>query len=158
VWRALDAGELALREGDGIQMHVTLDQPKYVYLFWCDAAGELECFWPLDPGKQEKTSRVASPPNDDEWHVLDSQKGTEMALVAVRDKPLSAEELAQFASLKPYERGEVRLDRVFHVVSGNQERGLAGLMKSRKNPLEPTFERALRETFSGFHGVVVPHK
>ena len=59
----------------------------------------------------------------------------------------------------PYAKNDVKLDAVFPI--GSKElltRGLSGIVKSRKNPLDREFEKTLNETFVSFYGLVVPHQ
>jgi hypothetical protein len=58
----------------------------------------------------------------------------------------------------PYAKDAVRLDAVYPVGSPDLSRGLAGITKSRKNPLEPAFEETLKQTFPAYHGLVIPHQ
>jgi predicted Ser/Thr protein kinase len=158
VWRPFGGRQMALREGDKVQLHVALDRPRYVYLYWFNAQGEPDRLWPKAADGQRPTAKLQSPPGNDEWWTIDAKQGAEMALVAVRDEPLSAGALAEFESRLAFGQGEIRMDEVFHVASPELERGLAGVVTSRKNPLAKDFEAAVRSTFSAFHGVVVPHR
>ncbi len=158
VWRPLSGKGLALHEGDRVQFHVTLGEPRYVYLYWYDTEGKPQRLWPLDGEEPEKVSHVSSPSADDEWRSIDSARGVEMALVAVRDEPFTAEELADFERQPAFDVGDIRLSEVYHVASGDLQRGLGGIVKSRKNPLDKNFERTLSGRFTSYHGLVIPHQ
>ncbi len=157
VWHPLNRNDV-LHEGDKVQMHVSLGVPRYVYLFWYDVDGKPTAVWPRDPSNQTKTKKVDWPENKDEWEKIDIQIGAEFLLVAARDEPLQGDELKRFESQLPYAKDVVRLDAVYPVGSPELNRGLAGLTKSRKNPLEPAFEETLKQTFPAYHGLVIPHQ
>jgi len=105
-------------------------------------------------------TKVDSPDGRDDWHQINSDRGAECALVAVRDEPLDAAGLERFERLSAYNRNENRVDEVFQIGFGSQElsRGLGAVVKSRKDPLNPEFEQDLKTTFAAFHGLVVPHQ
>ncbi len=146
-----------LHEGDKVQFLVTLGVPRYVYLFWYDVEGKPTVVWPLDSAKQSPTDKVVWPP-DGEWLGIDSQIGAEFLLVAARDEPLQGDELARFEGKLPYTKNDIQLDAVYPVGSPGLSRGLTGITKSRKNPLEPAFEETLKQTFPAYHGLVIPHQ
>ncbi len=157
-WRPLDAAPLVVHEGDQLQFHVKLGTPRYVYLLWYDIAGKPTLLWPKDPSRQQAATQVDSPGPEDQWHVLDSQRGAECFLVAVRDQPLDAAALERFEQQAAYDQGDIRLDNTFSLGSKELSRGLAGIVKSRKNPFAPQFEKTLGETFASYQGAVIPHR
>ena len=126
--------------------------------FWYDVEGKPTVVWPRDPSHQTKTLKVDWPQDNDEWEKIDPQIGTEFLLVAARDEPLQGDELSRFESQLPYAKDAIRLDAVYPIGSPDLSRGLAGITKSRKNPLEPAFEEKLKQTFPAYHGLVIPHQ
>ena len=156
VWHKLSQKDV-LHEGDKVQFFVTLGVRRYVYLFWYDVEGKPTAVWPLDPNDQMKTDKVVWPA-DGEWLKIDSQIGAEFLLVAARDEPLQGDELARFESKLPYAKNDIQLGAVYPVGSPELSRGLAGIVKSRKNPLKPAFEEALKQTFPAYYGFVIPHQ
>jgi serine/threonine protein kinase len=156
VWHKLSKKDV-LHEGDKVQFLVTLGVPRYVYLYWYDVDGKPTAVWPVDPKNQTKTNNVVWP-GDGEWLKIDSQIGAEFLLVAARDEPLQGDELARFESKLPYSKNDIQLDAIYPVGSPELSRGLAGIVKSRKNPLEPAFEDALKQTFPAYYGFVIPHQ
>ncbi len=159
-WNPLQGKPLALHEGDKVQLHVKLGVPRFVYLYWYDAAGKPQRLWPVDAGHQQKVTKVDSPDGRDDWHLVNADRGAECALVAVRDEPLDAAGLERFERLAAYDRNANRVDEVFQIGFGSQElsRGLGAVVKSRKDPFNPEFEQDLKATFAAFHGLVVPHR
>ncbi len=157
AWRPLDGKPLTIHEGDKLQFHVTLGVPRFVYLFWYDTNGKPTLLWPLDPGKQQAAKHVDSPQADDLWHSVDSERGAECFLVAARDEPLDAAALQKFEQQVAYDKGDVRLDGVYSLGSAELSRGLAPVVKSKKNPFAPQFEKSLATTFSSHLGAVIPH-
>ncbi|HEY2148104.1 MAG TPA: protein kinase, partial [Pirellulales bacterium] len=155
AWHILDRRSV-LHAGDRVQMHVTLEVPRYVYMYWYDAEGKPTRLWPEAPANQQKVAKVDSPKKRDEWHKVDEQLGAEFLLVAARDKPLIDDELDRFEKQLAYSKNEIRLDGVFPVGSKDVSRGLAGIVQSRKNPLDSGFESLLEQTFSAYHGLVIP--
>jgi predicted Ser/Thr protein kinase len=157
VWHPLNRNDI-LHEGDKVQMHVTLGVPRFVYLYWYDVEGKPKRVWPLEATNQTPVKKVDSPERKDEWHVVDAQRGAEFLLVAARDKPLQGDELDRFEKQLAYSKDAVRLDAVFPIGSKDLSRGLAGIVKSRKDPLDSEFEKTLGDTFPSYHGLVIPHQ
>ncbi len=158
AWHPLDGKPLTIHEGDKLQFHVTLGVPRFVYLFWYDANGKPTVLWPLDPAKQQAVERVDSPQGEDLWHGVDSEQGAECFLAAVRDQPLDAAALERFAQQTAYAKGDIRPDGVYSLGSAELSRGLAPVVKSKKNPFAPQFEKSLAATFSSHLGAVIPHQ
>jgi len=158
AWHPLDGKPLTIHEGDKLQFHVTLGVPRFVYLFWYDTNGKPTLLWPPNPAKQQAVKRVDSPQGDDLWHGVDSERGAECFLVAVRDEPLDATALEKFEQQLAYDKGDVRLDGVYSLGSAELSRGLAPVVKSKKNPFAPQFEKSLAATFSSHLGAVIPHQ
>jgi hypothetical protein len=156
----LSGKSFSLHEGDKVQLHVNIsgNVPKYVYLYWYDSLGKPALLWPADLSQQKPVTRVSSPSDPNEWHVMDSVQGAEMALVAVRDQPLTSADLEEFENSPAFGKNAVRLNEVFQVASGEINRGLSGTVKSRKNPLEQGFEKTLESKFGSYHGMVIPHQ
>ncbi|MCH8923122.1 MAG: protein kinase [Planctomycetes bacterium] len=162
--------QLALEARDKVQFIVKIKgQPQYVYLFWYNAEGKPKRLWPLDADldKQQKVNQVISPVQDGEiakWWTLDNDPGPEVLLLAVRDEPLSKEQLRVLESRKAYSRHANALTDVYHFGSADQEipkrfvdRGLAKVVESRKDPLDEKFRAALCELFNSCHGIMVRH-
>ncbi len=158
VYHPLSGKPLALHEGDKVQLHVELGEPRYVYLYWYDAAGKPNRLWPENVDRQQKLSRVSSPAGEDNWHIIDANVGAEMAIVAASDRPLSAGDLAEFEAQSPHTGDALRLQEVFQLASADVERGLGGIVKSQKNPLAAQFRETLKNNFDSFHGLVIPHE
>jgi predicted Ser/Thr protein kinase len=160
VWKPLSGKAFSLHEGDKVQLHVNIsgNVPKYVYLYWYDTFGAPELLWPKDLTNQKPVTRVSHPADPDEWLSMDGAQGAEMALVAVRDKPLTSADLEEFQNSPAFGKNAVRLNEVFQVASGEINRGLSGTVKSRKNPLEQGFEKSLETKFGSYHGMVIPHQ
>ena len=162
VYYPLGGKPWVLHEGDKVQLHVALGTPRYVYLYWYDVDGTPKRLWPLDPEHQRKVRKVDSPEGNDDWHGIDYKRGTEFVMVAARDEPLKADELLRFEKQTAYSKDAVRLNDVYQIgskeVSKEINRGLAGIVKSRKDPLEPAFEKNVNDTFASFHGLVIPHQ
>ena len=93
--------------GDKVQLHVRLDRPAYVYLFWYDAHGKPTLLWPAsaaDLGQQHVVKEVWSPSGAEQngstqcWPV-EGDPAAQLALVATAEKPLSAADMDQFEHL-----------------------------------------------------------
>ncbi len=150
--------DTVLHAGDKVQIHVTIQTPRYLYVYWYGADGRPQRLWPEDPAKQTKTAEIHIPNDRDSWEKVDDELGTECLVVAARDEALDAAALARFEQNEPYAKGDVRVDQVYPLGSRDLSRGLAGVVKSRKNPLNPEFEKTLTEMFAAFHGFVLPHQ
>jgi hypothetical protein len=158
AWHPLDGKPLTIHEGDKLQFHVTLGVPRFVYLFWYDTSGKPTVLWPLDSANQQAVKRVDSPEGEDLWHAVDSEQGAECFVAAVRDKPLDQAALQRFEQQPAYEKGDLRLDGVYSLGSAELSRGLASIVKSKKNPFTSQFEKSLAATFSSHLGAVIPHR
>ena len=149
---------MTVHEGDKLtSCTLTLGVPRFVYLFWYDTDGKPTVLWPLDLAKQKAVVRVDSPQGDDLWHGVDSERGAECFLAAARDQPLDVAALQRFVQQTAYDKGDVRLDGVYSLGSAELSRGLAPVVKSKKNPFAPQFEKLLAATFSSHLGAVIPH-
>ena len=146
-----------LHEGDKVKFHVKLGVPRYLYLFWYDVNGKPEPIWPTDFAHQVKTTQVDYP-STGKWEGIDNQHGVEFLLVAARDKPLEGDELAKFEQQLPYAKNDIRVDAVYPIGSKDLSRGLAGIVKSQEDPLQPEFQETLDRTFAAYHGLVIPHQ
>jgi hypothetical protein len=82
--------DLPLHEGDKVQVHVSLDRPQYVYLYWYDAAGAIKRLWPLDvarlnepksscPTRTMTTNGMLDPCRATKWSCWRSATGKWMA-------------------------------------------------------------------------------
>ena len=166
VYDPLAGKQMALHEGDKIQIHVTIPggDARYVYLFWADTFGKITLVWPKDLRDQVPVKEVWYPDSDNpnKWETVDANRGIEMALVAVRDEPLSATEITKLTSLRAFSPDSVRPDGVYHFASEELQReinrGLAGVVESQKNPISAEFEASMRNDFAKFHGMVIPHQ
>jgi predicted Ser/Thr protein kinase len=164
VYNPLGGKEMVLHEGDKIQVHVKVlgDQPRYVYLYWFDTDGKPTRLWPKDADldDQKPKTEVSYPDNDDpnSWALIDASRGAETALVAVRDQPLSREQIKVMDGQRAYAPGSVRLTEVFQLASGELNRGLGAIVKSQKNPLSLDFAQTLKDNFADYHGMVIPHQ
>jgi len=172
VWGPLGDKQMVLREGDKIQLHVSIlgDEKRYIYLYWYDTEGVGHRLWPLDQDVDHQQSlsqlirpeQESAPMGEENWLAVDANRGAETALVAVSEKPLTREQLEQFDQLSAYAAGNIRLDEVYHLASAELSheisRGLGGVVSSRKNPLSPDFEKKLKDNFAVYHGMVIPHQ
>jgi Domain of unknown function (DUF4384) len=166
VWNPLTGKKMSLHEGDKVQLHVSTlgEEPRYLYLYWYDAEGHAKRLWPKDEdvNSQQPQTHISVPAGEDEWFLIDSQRGAEMPLVAASDKPLTPQQLSDFERHLAFGPSDIHLDEVFHLASDQlaQEisRGLGGIVKSQKNPLSPDFEAALKSNFETYHGLVIPHQ
>ena len=158
AWHPLDGKPLTIHEGDKLQFHVTIGVPRFVYLFWYDTSGKPKLLWPPDPAKQVAVKEVDSPDGEDLWHGVDSERGAECFLVAVRDEPLDSADLDKFEQQSAYDKGDIRLDSVYPLGSSELSRGLGPIVSSKKNPFKPQFEKSLATTFSSHLGAVIPHQ
>ncbi len=148
-----------VHSGDKLQFHVTVDVPRYLYIYWYDADGKPQRLWPEDVKHQAPVKKIDYPANNDDWQTLNEDVGSEFVLVAARDEPLDAAALAEFERHLPYSKNDVQVDAIFPI--GSKElvsRGLGQIVKSRKNPLDPEFEKKLSDTFVSYYGLVVPHR
>jgi serine/threonine protein kinase len=158
VYHPMTGTPLTLHEGDKVQLHVSIGEPRYIYLYWYDAAGKPKRLWPETAEHQQKLTQVSSPEGENEWHTIDANRGAEMAVVAARNEPLSASELAEFEAASPHTGDAIRLQEVFQLASADVERGLGGVVKSQKNPLAADFRETMQKRFDSFHGLVIPHE
>ena len=168
VYDPLAGKNMALHEGDKIQLHVTIlgGDPRYVYLFWADTVGKVTCIWPTDKDfdHQEPVNELWYPnaENPDKWLLIDASRGVEMALVAVSDVPMKREQIAELTSLKAFTPEGVRPEGVYHFASERLQkeisRGLAGIVESQKSPISSGFDKLVRSDFPRFHGMVMEHK
>jgi predicted Ser/Thr protein kinase len=167
AFRTLSSDVLPLRHGDKVQVRAELDDTAHVYLYWYDTSGYMQRLWPPEEklDAQEETNNVVSPDSTDpdSWHALDNSEGFEMALLAVAEAPLTAEELEEFEQLAAFDDAELRFDELFVVASEDPSpkfltRGLTGIVKSRKHPLKPGFEKELEHRFDAYYGLVFPHQ
>ena len=107
VYDPLAGKQMALREGDKIQIHVTMPggDARYLYLFWADTFGKVTLLWPekKDLDHQMPVTEVSFPDSDNpnEWELIDANHGIEMALVAVSDEPMTAAQIEQLTALRP---------------------------------------------------------
>ena len=158
VWHRLD-DRVALREDDRLQLHVHLDAPCYVYLYWYDADGKPQRLWPADAARQEPVRQVSSPLGEDQWHRVDDNSGIELALAAVRDDPLPAGDLADFESRSAYRRGSLHLEKIFPFTSRDAPatQRLDGVVQSPKDLLNHEFKQELQRRFASYQGIIIPH-
>jgi predicted Ser/Thr protein kinase len=167
VFDPLKGKQMALHEGDKIQLHMKVlgGEARYVYLFWADTSGNVSLLWPkmTDLDHLQPVTEVSFPDsgNPDEWSLVDANRGIEMALVTVSDKPMSREQIEQLTHLRAFTPGTVRPEGVYHFASEELQReisrGLVGTVISQKNPISSEFEKAIRTDFPKFHGMVMPH-
>jgi hypothetical protein len=155
------------REHDKLQFHLrTADNLKqFVYLYWYDTDGSPHRLWPMEDTsleKQQPVADVAFPPGDSDWETIDANRGAEMVVAFVRSTPLLAAELAEFEKQRPYAAGENANNRVYEFgskkLADEISRGLGAIVKSRKNPISPDFEKMLNEKFTAYAGLVIPHQ
>lgn len=150
---------VVIHSGDKLQFHVTVDVPRYLYIYWYDADGKPQRLWPEDVKRQAPVKKIDYPANNDDWQTLNEDLGSEFVLVAARDEPLDAVALAEFERHLPYSKNDVQVDAIFPI--GSKElvsRGLGQIVNARKNPLGPEFEKKLSDTFVSYYGLVVPHR
>ena len=98
-----------IHTGDKIQVHVWLDKPEYVYLFWYDAHGRPMLLWPESTAELEHQLPVKdlwSPSGAEQsgaavkcWPV-EGDSGPELALVATSDHAVSTADIEKFETLK----------------------------------------------------------
>ena len=112
-----------------------------MYLFWADTFGKLSLVWPKDLNNQSPVKELWYPDGDNpnKWETIDANRGVEMALAAVSDKPMNAEQIKKLTSLRAFTPDEIRPDGVYHFASEELQReisrGLAGVVESQKNPI-----------------------
>lgn len=156
--------DLPLHEGDKVQVHVSLDRPQYVYLYWYDAAGTFRRLWPLDVAAQTKRSKVVAPDENDEnqWLALDPTLGYEMVLLAVSDQEVDEQALTQFETRSAFAPPkDLSFERIAVIGSSQEQRrsrGLSGVVTSKKSPMNPDFALALEQEFDAYYGLAFPHK
>jgi serine/threonine protein kinase len=167
ITNELVGNKIIPHEHDKLQFHVhTADNvPEYLYLYWYDTDGKPNRLWPNEKAKlnqQQPISQLAVPEEDDAWESVDATRGAEMIVVMVQDKPLTGAQLAEFEQHHPYSTGEISNTRVYELgskpLSAEISRGLGAVVKSRKSPISPEFEKALTETFTAYAGLVIPHQ
>ncbi len=98
-----------IHNGDKIQLHVWLDKPAYVYVFWYDAHGKATLLWPESNAElehQHPVKEIWSPSGAEQsgaavkcWPV-EGDSGPELALVATSDHAMSTSDLDKFETLK----------------------------------------------------------
>jgi predicted Ser/Thr protein kinase len=158
-----------IASGDRVQLLVDLGEARrYVYLWWYGTSGQPRRFWPptdCDLEAQVMCSRVVSPDmsNQDKWWPVTGEPGTEMALVAVTEEPLTTTELNRYEQLYPYaERPAATLDAPREIRPSDErptERNLGPDPEiSAKYPMSATLHRALNSRFETFHAIVIPHR
>jgi hypothetical protein len=169
--RLLSQNDIPLLEGDKVQLHASLADPGYIYLFWYDAEGEPKRLWPPDEQSldaQEPVIEVWSPPNAErgwqaEWWPVTGKPGTEMAIVGVSDEPLTAAQLQAFETKRLKIPPE--LDRTTSLIefaqpplARHRSRGLAKTTVISAKKTLWDFEPQLRETFRAYHGWLFLHE
>ncbi len=169
-WRPLSNDALPLRHFDKLQLHVSLDQRAFVYLYWYDTSGYMQRLWPKDEDLEKQTAKneVSAPDPDkpDAWLQLDDTVGYEFAILAVSETPLTVEQINEFEQLRPFEeRVRIETDELFVVapdLPAAERVGVRGLLQeiiiSGKNPLKPEFEDKLKNHFDAYYGLVFPHR
>lgn len=172
VWGVLGDKQMVLREGDKIQLHVSIlgGVKRYIYLYWFDTEGVGHRLWPEDKDldHQEPLAELtrpeqnSAPAGEENWLTIDANRGAETALVAVSEKPLTLQQIHELDQSTAYAAGTIRLDEVYHLASTELSheisRGLGGIVSSRKDPLSPEFEKKLKDNFAVYHGMVIPHQ
>ncbi len=162
--KRLESEDLPLHEGDKVQVHVTLPNSQYVYLYWYDAAGNLKRLWPLDVAAQIKRNKVVAPNenNDDQWLTLDPTRGYEMVLLAVSDEPLDDQTLSHFEQQTAFAPEKDMEFKQLAVIGAKTEqrvsRGLSGVVTSKKSPLNRDFAQTLDQEFDAYYGLAFPHQ
>jgi hypothetical protein len=163
-----------LREGDKVQLHAHLlgspAEQGYMYVYWYDADGKGQRVFPTNDNidKQEPASSVVYPdqavhdPGLENWETIIGRKGVEFVMVAVSPTPLSRQQVQLFDEIAAYTPVREVPDKVYHLQSEKlaQEvsRGLGGVVQSRRSPLSPEFEKALKDNFVAYTGMVIPHR
>jgi hypothetical protein len=102
----MTAADLPLEVGDRLQFHVNLPEPRYVYLYWIDANGKADRFWPepdADLGTQSAVTQLALPARADagaqaQWYQVDKTGGPEVIFLGVSKEPLGQNDLHKFES------------------------------------------------------------
>lgn len=82
-----------LRSGDSIHFHAEFSGPAYAKLLWVDAAGQVQEFYPREPGGDLRSDtpvvRFDSPAAADEgWEPLEPSGFSESAILLVSREPL----------------------------------------------------------------------
>lgn len=93
-----DDGALPLQRADRVKVRVTMDRPRYAYVVWIDAEGQVASIYPGQPGSWERNPRdelavqqVDRPSGITEFWELGGTGGVEVLLLLARDTPLPAD-------------------------------------------------------------------
>jgi hypothetical protein len=161
-YKPLENDDLPLHEGDKLQIHVALPRPQFVYAYWYDAAGTIKPLWPMDVAAQSPVSTVDLPQGGDAWWTLDATRGYEMLILAVSDQELTEPELQEFGRRSAFAPSNSLAFKHITVVGSDvttrRSRGLSAVVTSKKNPLDPAFEQALKARFDAYYGLAFPHQ
>ena len=111
----VDLGALPLRNGELVHLHVTLNRPAFVYLFWIDSDGQTTPLYPWDADHSKAawaapllkesatpTAQVHCPADSNRGFGLLGAPGMQHVLLLARSTPLAAPEKslqAAFANL-----------------------------------------------------------
>lgn len=163
----LRQADVPIRTGDKVQLHATLERPGYVYLYWYDAKGKPTRLWPESSApldEQQPVSEVWSPAGAKsngqtaKWWPVEGETGAQLALVAVADKPLSADELQRFEEQNFVLAGELSRPRQMlefvhpGLSSGAAVRGLGSNPVEAPKRVVPELEPELNSRFRAYRG------
>jgi len=185
-YTVLKSLDLPLRDRDKVQLHGQIPEPgAYAYLYWYDARGRTARLWPNDPSIQQRVTQIAYPPQQEStemalWEEIGGDPGPEVALLAIREEPLSVEQITEFeqqalrfgiANFRPRELIQISSDpsalvsntaasvaRPGELLASNRPRALVGTVESPDTILDSEFEAALKQHFSEYTALVLLHE
>jgi hypothetical protein len=162
VFHRLGPSDQPLRTGDRLQVHVSTPHEQYLYVFWYDVDGSAKRLWPNNLDSQKKVKRVSIPDEVDTWYELAGDRGNEMVLVASAETPLGGTEISQFEHRLAFAESVPAIPSLLLLpaptMAESMQRGLGNVVTSAKDPLDKTFEDALKLTFSKYSAAIFPHK
>lgn len=138
-FRRLAASDLPVRDNDKVQLHVELNRPGYIYLYWYDANGKPTRLWPKDLTQHTKLTELWEPPLSfpgelQTWHVVGGDFGPELIVAAVAETKLTAQYAADFeSSCIRYAKRDA--DGELVDLGPSQERGPVATAQTVKTPV-----------------------
>jgi hypothetical protein len=171
--KTFSEGDPPLETGDRVQLHVQLERPAYLYLYWFDGEGSPDRLWPpaekpLD--NQQKIKELWHPPGAEQtglskFVTVTGSPGIEMAVATISDRPLSADELAEFESREPLLEGTLTRYKRFVEYSHpkwnparRRDRGLSSTPVVSGKSVSADIDGALSRRFQAYHGVLFYHQ